>query len=137
MRRYFVEYELSSDDELVDATLPGQPFEFEEGKGNIHPLLERALVGRPVNEEFEISLDPTLAFGEVDPSLKVSIAKKKLDPAFHDLRPGDFFEAEDPKKLLRRFRVMQNFTERLVVDGNHPLAGKILHLKARIIKITD
>lgn len=133
--RVWIEYELTTDHELIDATPEGRPLEVVMGEGQLHPVIERNFLRRRSGESFTLSLDPSLGFGDTDPNLELTIAKKKLPEAFRSLAAGDFFEAPGPDKKLRRFRVLANEGERLRVDGNHPLAGKILHLKARILKI--
>ena len=130
-----IEYELSTESELVDATLPQKPLRVTLGAQGLHPVIEKYFVGREAGEEFEVHLDPTVAFGEPNPDLKFQISRKKLPEKVRGLESGASFEGPGPDRKIRVFRVVEADEKKIVVDGNHPLAGATLKLKARILEV--
>ena len=94
------------------------------GYGGIFPKVEAALEGHGPGHEVALTLDPEDAFGDYDPQLL------RVEPreAFPDvLQVGMRFEGvpgDEPTEDLRVYTVTGIADERVVVDGNHPLAGE-------------
>ncbi len=130
-----LDYSLSTDDEILDTTDGVGPLRVKIGEKQIHPAIEKNLLGRQAGESFEVLLDPSLAFGEVDPSLKITMSKRKLPEAFQNLHEGDSFESKDPKGRARNFRILKIQGEQVTLDGNHPYAGAIVQLEGKILEI--
>ena len=138
--KILLEYTLSTDDEVLDSTEATGPLRIEIGAAapegaRIHPAIEKSLIGRRAGEAFEIVLDPTLAFGEVDPQLVIRIAQSKLPSELQKLQVGDSFESKDPQGRKRLFRVTEQHGPQITLDGNHPRAGQVLYLSAKILEI--
>ncbi len=94
------------------------------GYGGIFPKVEDALEGHGPGHEVTLTLDPEDAFGDYDPDLL------RVEPreAFPDvLQEGMRFEGvpgEVPSEDLRVYTVTGIADDKVVVDGNHPLAGE-------------
>jgi FKBP-type peptidyl-prolyl cis-trans isomerase SlyD len=117
-------YELrSSEGELLDEE-GVQVAYLHGGFGGIFPKVEAALEGHGAGHELAMSLEPEDAFGEYDPSLL------RVEPreAFPDiLQEGMRFEGvpgEEAAAEPRIYTVTAIAEDRVVVDGNHPLAGE-------------
>lgn len=94
------------------------------GYDAIFPLLEEKLHGMKVGEKLNIKLQPDDAFGEYDESL-VLIEDRELFPA--DIEVGMAFErVGDDGEDDMVFRITDIADSKVVVDGNHPLAGVAL-----------
>lgn len=94
------------------------------GYDAIFPLLEEKLHGMKVGEKLNIKLQPDDAFGEYDESL-VLIEERELFPA--DIEVGMAFErVGDDGEDDMLFRITDIADKKVVVDGNHPLAGMAL-----------
>lgn len=135
--RVWLHYTLSTDDLLVDSTDGRPALEIVIGQGMIHPALEAQLIGLENGASIERVLDANIGFGEYDPKLKIQISRKKLPARFQNLSLGMQFETLDPDKKLRLFRVIEAPENFIVIDGNHPLAGQALHLKAQIERLEN
>jgi FKBP-type peptidyl-prolyl cis-trans isomerase SlyD len=133
--KILLNYSLSSEDELFDTTEAVGPLEVTLGQGKLHPGIESLLEGRLEGESFECDLDPSLAFGEPKEELRFSIARSKLPVHLKELSLGSLFEGLGPDRKKHLFRVIEATDKRLSFDGNHPLAGKTLHLEAKILKV--
>lgn len=94
------------------------------GYDGIFPLLEEKLHGLKVGEKLNVKLQPDDAFGEYDESL-VLMEDRELFP--DNIEVGMAFERvgeEGEDDMI--FRVTDIADNKVVVDGNHPLAGTSL-----------
>jgi len=112
----------------------GRPLEFEVGKGQVIKGFDDAVMGMGEGEEKEISISPSDAYGDHDPTLvqKVPI---EIFPQDAKLVPGLLFEAGLPtgEKVPAMITAVDDNT--VSVDLNHPLAGKTLNFKIKIKEI--
>jgi FKBP-type peptidyl-prolyl cis-trans isomerase SlyD len=113
------------DGELVDAGK--EPLIYlHGGHDDIFPMIEEALQGKKVGETVIVKMQPDDAFGEYDADL-VEIESRKDFP--RELRLGMQFEGlpeggrEDDALI---YRVTDIAGDKVVLDGNHPLAGMAL-----------
>jgi len=89
------------------------------GYDGIFPKLEEALHGKKIGERLKIKLLPEEAFGDYDEKL---IAVEDADMFPEDAEVGMAFErVSDAGEVL--YRVTDIANGKVVVDGNHPLAG--------------
>ncbi|MBC9071508.1 peptidylprolyl isomerase [Thauera sp. CAU 1555] len=94
------------------------------GYDGIFPVLEELLQGKKVGERFEVKLQPEDAFGDYDEEL-VLIEDAKLFP--ENIEVGMSFErVTDDGEEEMIYRITDIADGKVVVDGNHPLAGTAL-----------
>jgi len=96
------------------------------GYDDIFPKIEEALQGKTVGESVQVKLQPDEAFGEYDASL-VQVEPRKDFPK--ELQVGMQFEGgpedgEEDDFVI--YRVTEIAADKVVLDGNHPLAGMAL-----------
>ena len=101
------------------------------GYGGIFPKVEEALEGKEVGHEVSLTLDPEDAFGEYDAEL-LRVEPRDRFPG--TLEVGMRFEGVpgDDEEAAMIYTVTDITTDRVVVDGNHPLAGERLWFKAKV-----
>lgn len=111
--------------ELVDA---GQePLVYlHGGYDDIFPLIEEAVHEKSVGESVVVKMQPDDAFGEYDAEL-IQVESRKGFPK--ELQVGMQFEGipdsgDDDDTLI--YRVTEIADDKVVLDGNHPLAGMAL-----------
>lgn len=96
------------------------------GYDDIFPKIEEALQGKDVGETLKVKLQPDDAFGEYDPAL-VQIEPRAEFPEV--LEVGMQFEGApeggDEEDFVL-YRVTDIADGKVVLDGNHPLAGTSL-----------
>ena len=92
------------------------------GYGGIFDRIEEELQGKDVGDALEVKLEPEDAFGEYDAEL-VAIEPRQLFP--DNIEVGMQFErgAEDGESEDGLFPITDIADDKVVVDGNHPLAG--------------
>jgi FKBP-type peptidyl-prolyl cis-trans isomerase SlyD len=116
------------DGELVDA---GQePLVYlHGGYDDIFPMIEEAMHGKKIGESVTIKMQPDDAFGEYDAAL-VQLEPRSQFP--QEVQVGMQFEgvpegAEgDEEDDVLIYRVTEIADDKVVLDGNHPLAGMAL-----------
>jgi FKBP-type peptidyl-prolyl cis-trans isomerase SlyD len=103
------------------------------GYDGIFPPVERALQGRAPGEKIDVRLEPEDAFGEYDAEL-VRLAERAQFPA--ELQVGMQFEQEGgPEDEPLIFTVTDVADEKVVLDGNHPLAGMALLFACTVVAV--
>lgn len=92
------------------------------GYGGIFDRIEEELQGKAVGDALEVKLEPDDAFGEYDAELVV-IEPRQLFP--DNIEVGMQFErgSEDGESDDALFTITDIADDKVVVDGNHPLAG--------------
>jgi FKBP-type peptidyl-prolyl cis-trans isomerase SlyD len=133
--RVRLDYEITSEDLLIDTTATTGPLELVVGSGRLHPVIESRLIGLAEGESFEIVLDPEVGFGAYDNNLRIQVAKRKLPEKVAELPMGATFETFGPDNKKRLFRVLRSDETTFVMDGNHPLAGRTLYLEGRVVSV--
>ena len=103
------------------------------GYAGIFPLVEKALEGKGVGDSFNVRLLPTDAFGEYDAELLRVEARDKF-PA--EVSVGMQFEGESGKKDETVVYTVTDIADgKVVVDGNHPLAGQTLNFQGTVAEV--
>jgi FKBP-type peptidyl-prolyl cis-trans isomerase SlyD len=123
-------YELSdTDGKTIEKT--DSPIEYlHGGYDGIFPLVEQALAGKGVGESCRVRLEPEDAFGDYDAGLVHLEARSKFPD---NIKVGMQFEGrgvESGSSLI--YTVTDIADDKVVVDGNHPLAGKALDFNCTI-----
>jgi len=126
-------YELTdADGKLIERT--EDPIEYlHGGYDGIFPLVERALAGKSVGDSCRVRLEPDDAFGEYDAELMHLEPRNKFPP---DVAVGMRFEGrgvESGTKLV--YTVTDVAEDKVVVDGNHPLAGRTLEFTCTVTAV--
>jgi FKBP-type peptidyl-prolyl cis-trans isomerase SlyD len=105
------------------------------GYENTLPKIEEALDGKDVGFETTIQIEPEDAFGEYDSEL-VKIEERNRLPS--PLEVGMQFEgmpedSENEAPLI--FTVTDIAEDKVVLDGNHPLAGIALRFELNVAEV--
>ena len=126
-----IEYTLSLDDgSTVQTNVGGNPLSFVAGEGQMIPGLEAALDGKAVRERVKVKLPPDQAYGLSDPK---KMQEVPLDKIPEDARKvGTLLRAEGIDGPVRVAEVRHDV---VVLDYNHPLAGKALTFDVLVLSI--
>jgi FKBP-type peptidyl-prolyl cis-trans isomerase SlyD len=129
-----LEYTLSDEKGSQIQTNKGDaPLVFTQGKNEILPGLERAIDGMHVGEEKDVTLPPEEAYGQVDKNAFQEVPKSSI-PA-EGLKVGTPLQARSPDGHSMLARVSEIKDKTVVVDLNHPLAGKTLAFHVKVLDV--
>lgn len=101
------------------------------GYGNTFPKIEAALEGQLPGYQTTVELQPQDAFGVRDESLLQTIPKSQFPPG---VKVGGHLQAQGEDGHVHTFTVLKIKGDKVMLDGNHPLAGKALRFA---LKVTD
>ncbi len=123
-----LEYTLTLPDKSVADSNVGQaPITFLQGAHEIVPGLEKALDGMKAGQKRRIDVAAQDAYGPYNNKLRQSVDKDKLPK---DVKVGDILQAADNRLV----KVLEVNEKKVLIDLNHPLAGKTLTFDVNIIK---
>jgi FKBP-type peptidyl-prolyl cis-trans isomerase SlyD len=99
------------------------------GYDNTFPKVEAALQGKEAGFQTTLDLQPEDAFGLRDESLVRTIPKSDFPPG---VKVGGQLEGRNDKGEPQVFNVMKIKGPQVILDGNHPLAGKALKFSVTV-----
>ena len=103
------------------------------GYDGIFPLVETALQGKAVGDKCKVTLEPDDAFGEYAADM-VRPEPKNLFP--ESISVGMQFEgAIEGSDDYTLYTVKEIADDKVVVDGNHPLAGQTLVFSGTVTEV--
>lgn len=122
------------DGEIFDSSLEREPIEFKVGEGKIIPGFENGIIDMKVNEKKNIEIPSSEAYGEVQDELFQEVPKSQLP---EEIKPevGMGLVSKMPDGSERQLRVAEVKDDAIVVDANHPLAGKDLNFEVEVVEI--
>jgi FKBP-type peptidyl-prolyl cis-trans isomerase SlyD len=122
-----IEYQVRLDDgEVVESTEQNRPVQYLHGAGMLLPSLESALEQVEEGARKRFTIGARDAYGDRDESSVVSLPRA-IFPANVDLVVGARLAARTSGGETHPLTVREIHRDRVVVDLNHPLAGKDLH----------
>jgi FKBP-type peptidyl-prolyl cis-trans isomerase 2 len=129
-----LEYTLTIDDgRVLDSNKGQEPLTFTQGQQQIIPGLEKALEGMHAGEEKKVTVNAAEAYGEVDPAAVTEVPKERV-PA-QSLTVGTELVARNANGETRTVRVKEIREKTVIIDLNHPLAGKTLVFDLKVLSV--
>jgi len=122
---------LDDEEEVVDTSAGREPLEFVQGGGQIIPGLEQQLYGMGVGEEKSVVVQPADGYGETDAEAYQLMPLDAFPPDM-TVEPGMGLELRDVSGQVMQAYVADVRPDGILLDFNHPLAGKTLHFDVKI-----
>ncbi len=130
-----IEYEVRDGDTVVDSNVGGAPLVFMFGKGQIIPGLENGIANMAIGEKADVLVQPEDAYGELNPEAKQEVPKDQF--AGIDLEVGMTLYGQGEDGGTVQVIVKEIGEENVVIDFNHPLAGKALMFTVTVNNVRD
>lgn len=124
-------FEVKIDGVIVDGSRSNKPFEFTFGVGQVLPALEKRIINMQVGEAASFLIPAIEAYGEYKQDAIQTLSKEQFK-GIDNLYVGLQIQAEDEDDQPMQFIVKEIKEDEVVVDFNHPLAGKDLEYKIKI-----
>jgi FKBP-type peptidyl-prolyl cis-trans isomerase 2 len=122
------------DGKVFDTSVQRGPLEFEVGKGQMIPGFEKAVLGMEKGDKKEVTLSPDEAYGEKRPELTQEVKKEQLPPDL-DPKVGMQLQSKTPDGREFTVSVAEVKDDAIIIDANHPLAGKELVFDIELVEI--
>ncbi len=123
-------YEGKIEDGSTFHTLDEEPLAVEIGSGSLVKGLEEELIGMQVGEEKEFKVSPEKGYGVENPEMVQTVEAKVFEGT--DITP-------EPGMILKtphgNCHVVQVQDDKVEISYNHPLAGKTLDYKVKVVNI--
>jgi FKBP-type peptidyl-prolyl cis-trans isomerase SlpA len=125
-----------SDGQIFDSSEGREPIEFTLGHGQLIPGFEKGLIDMKLNEKKTITIPKEEAYGDVNKDLIQEVKKTELP---QDMAPevGMGLVSKSPDGQEMNLMVVEVREETIVIDGNHPLAGKELVFDLEVLAISE
>jgi len=122
---------LEGEDDVVDTSDGREPLQFVAGQGQIIPGLEKALMGMTIGEEKQVLVQPADGYGEMNSDLFETLERSAFPADFAlELGMGLRMRTETGRTVIAYVHEMSE--DKVVMNLNHPLAGKTLQFDVRI-----
>jgi FKBP-type peptidyl-prolyl cis-trans isomerase SlyD len=128
------EYTLSGENgEVIQSSKGKDPVTYTHGQHEVIPGLEKGLSGMQVNEQKSIRLQPEEAYGPVDAEAFKEVPKTEIPTeALKIGAPLSVRGSEGDDLIIHVHEVKQ---KTVILDFNHPLAGKTLTFDVKVLAI--
>ncbi|MFQ3255832.1 MAG: FKBP-type peptidyl-prolyl cis-trans isomerase SlpA [Porticoccaceae bacterium] len=121
------------DGDVIDSNFETAPATFTVGDGNLLPGFESTLIGLENGDEREFTIPPEEAFGQHNPQNVQRVDRSNFDQ--QELEVGAMFSFQNGDGELPGV-IIEFEDEEILVDFNHPLAGKNIIFQVKIMDIT-
>lgn len=129
-----VDYTLEVDGEVIDSSKGRGPLEFKTGSGQMIPGFEKGVMGMKVGEKKAFKVNPEEGYGPENPEAIQTIPKNQLPPEVNP-EAGMTLYAQSPDGRQVPVKVMEIKDDVVVMNFNHPLAGKTLDFDVEVVEI--
>jgi FKBP-type peptidyl-prolyl cis-trans isomerase SlyD len=129
-----IEFEVESEGSVIDSNIGQEPLQFTFGAGQIIPGLESRIAELSVGETAEIVVPAAEAFGEYNEEATQVIPKAQFQEA-DDLKPGITLQGQGEDGTTVQVVVKEILEEEIVIDFNHPLAGRDLTYRVKVLSL--
>jgi FKBP-type peptidyl-prolyl cis-trans isomerase 2 len=120
------------DGKVFDTSEGKDPLEFVAGEGKVIKGFDEAVIGMKKDEEKEIKIESKDAYGDHNPQLIKKIMKDQL-PKDKNPEKGMMLVIGTPDGQQIPAKITEVTDKDVTIDINHPLAGKNLNFKIKII----
>lgn len=132
-----MEYEVfdEADSSLLDSNKGGAPLEFLVGSGQVISGLEKALMGAKIGDSIKATIAPEDAYGIYQSDFIQEVPRDQFSGI--ELKAGMtlFGQGEDGQTV--QVSVKDFNDEQVIIDYNHPLAGKTLSFDVKILDVRE
>jgi FKBP-type peptidyl-prolyl cis-trans isomerase SlyD len=128
-----LEYTLKlEDNQVVDTNVGKDPLTYTQGANQIIPGVESAVEGMTVGESKHVVVAPSKGYGDRNLNAFQEIPKAKVPK---DIRVGTRLQGKDKAGHDVRPIVIEVKDDTVLLDFNHPLAGKSLFFDLKVVNI--
>jgi len=114
----------------------GETLNFTVGTGQMIPGFDSAVEGMTVGEIKDVTLDPTQAYGNRTEDAVMPVSRKNFPDDFV-VEIGAMVQGSTAQGMPVQAVIMGEDEENIILDMNHPLAGKSLNFNIELVEIGE
>ncbi|HEX9778300.1 MAG TPA: peptidylprolyl isomerase [Geopsychrobacteraceae bacterium] len=122
------------DGEVFDSSREREPMEFEVGAQQVIPGFDQALVGMKTGESKSVRIPEEEAYGPYNPEMVMEVAPDQFEAGMK-VEIGQQFQVEMGEGNPVVLMVKDVRDDKVVLDANHPMAGKTLNFEIELVEI--
>jgi FKBP-type peptidyl-prolyl cis-trans isomerase SlyD len=132
-----IEYILKLEDNaVIDSNVGASPLIYFHGFQQIIPGLEKALEGMTIGESKQVTVSPEEGYGIISQQAFTEVKKEQVSQdAQTALRVDAHVRGRDASGSVFHARVAEIKDQTVVLDFNHPLAGRTLYYEVKVLDI--
>lgn len=123
-----------ADGSVFDSSAGRDPLEFTVGSGQIIPGLDAAMEGMSVGEKRLVEIPSDQAYGPVHPEARRAVPREEI-PEEVPMEVGTQVHAHNEQGQMMTLTIIEITDAHVVLDANHPLAGKDLTFDVELVSI--
>ena len=132
-----IHFKLTDDDgQLIDTSEGREPLVYMHGTNSLIPGLEKELKGKTTGDKMQVTVQPEEGYGNVNPELIQEVPHSAFQ-GVEDIQPGMQFEAKSPEGHRQLITIEEVGENSITVNGNHPLAGQVLHFDISVENVRE
>lgn len=124
------------DGEVFDSSLDREPLEFEVGAGQVIPGFDQGVEGMVAGESRRIEIPADKAYGERNDEIVFPVPKDQF-PSDVTPQVGDRFQVQVGEDQVIEVGITEITDDVVMLDANHPLAGKTLIFEVTLVEIKE
>ena len=118
---------------VLETSKGGEPLKYVHGQKMMIPGLERELTGMKVGAEKHVVVKPEDGYGKINPKAVQEFPKEKVP--VNALKVGAVLAGRNPEGMVVPMTVREIKEKTVVMDMNHPMAGKTLVFDVKVVDI--
>lgn len=122
--------------ETFDSSEGREPLEFEVGSGMVIKGFDEGVTGMSVGEKKTINIPFTEAYGPRNPEMVIDMPKERF-PEDMEVEVGMPLVMSDGQGQQFQVTITEIKDNSVILDANHPLAGKDLVFDLELVEIVD
>ncbi|MFQ5963980.1 MAG: peptidylprolyl isomerase [Candidatus Scalinduaceae bacterium] len=131
-----IEYTLKLEDNaVIDTNVGSKAFSYVHGSNQIIPGLQKALEGMKVGDSKQVTVKPEEGYGNVNQEAISEVNKEQIPQ--DALKIGVQIQGQDASGRVVHALVVEIKENTVVLDFNHPLAGKTLYFDVKVLNIRE
>ena len=123
-----------NDGREFDSSREREPLEFTIDSGQVISGFSEAVTGMSIGDSKTVTIPADQAYGGHNPEM-VQVVPRTAIPSDIELQVGLTLSARSPEGQNLNFKVVEFDDEKVMVDGNHPLAGQDLTFALELVAI--
>jgi len=132
-----IDFELKDDDgNVLDSSEGSDSLHYLHGTKNIIEGLEKALEGKKAGDAISVVISPEEGYGVRDDDRIQSVPRDTFENQ-EQVKVGEQFTAQGPEGEQLTVTISEVTDDKVVVDGNHPLAGMNLNFEVEIKQVRE